>query len=177
LEPWLRVLSTVVSTKDNVDDSDEAEGGQMNKRGTVDDNEEAANREMNKGRNIDDSDEVEDREMNKRRKIVDDEESISKGDEGTVHKEKPCIMCGYTPCVFLQEYDTVMDICMMHEMLGKSNKQICFELYRYMVRVIYGYLGKGERKKLPECVIQEIHDHCPNPDGEDYVGFRKNGSH
>jgi hypothetical protein len=65
----------------------------------------------------------------------------------------------------------------MYKTSGKSNKQIHFELYRYMARVIYGYLGKGKRRQLPECVIHEIHEHCPKSDREDYVGFCEHGSH
>jgi hypothetical protein len=82
-----------------------------------------------------------------------------------------CSDCGYSPCVFLQEYETITAICDEHDESECTNNQMRFKLYRYMTRILFGYLGKGERRKLPPCVIREIHDHFPKSHDEEYVGF------
>ena len=53
-----------------------------------------------------------------------------------------------------------------------TNKEIRFYLYRYASRWIHGYLGKGNRIKLPKCVRGEILDLAPEPGGI-YIGFKK----
>ena len=50
------------------------------------------------------------------------------------------------------------------------NKQIRHALYRESTAFIHGYLGKGNRIELPQCVRGDIIDMCPDPDGE-YTGF------
>jgi hypothetical protein len=85
-----------------------------------------------------------------------------------------CGECGCSPCIFRQEYESLMDLCEVNEKMGKNNKEMRFILYKHMSRVLFGYLGRGNRKPLPACVVREIHDHYPKPDNEKYVGFQEN---
>jgi hypothetical protein len=72
----------------------------------------------------------------------------------------------------LQEYSNITEIGETDEVMGKTNKEIRFALYSYMSKVLHGYLGKGNRRKLPDCVTREVHDSYPKKNGETYTGFR-----
>ena len=55
---------------------------------------------------------------------------------------------------------------------GISNREIRYALYRDATTFISGYLGKGNRKELPDCVVCKIRDSYP-AEGGNYVGFKK----
>jgi hypothetical protein len=115
--------------------------------------------------------------VKKRRKIAAGDVDINgvKGGEIAMD-EHLCSDCGYSPCVFIQEYENITAICDEHDESGYANNQMRFKLYRYMTKVLFGYLGKGQRRQLPSCVIREIHDHFPkSSDGKEYVGFHESG--
>ena len=44
--------------------------------------------------------------------------------------------------------------------------------YRIAVREIYGRLGAGVRKQLPECVVRGVRQLYPS-DNDEYMGFRE----
>jgi hypothetical protein len=86
--------------------------------------------------------------------------------------QHPCKFCDAFPCVLDQglytslnmEYDDrLRDTCL-------TNGQIRFYLYRHASSWIHGYLGKGIRRELPQCVRDLIRSLSPDPDGN-YVGF------
>jgi hypothetical protein len=104
---------------------------------------------------------------------MDSSNNRSDGEEQTESSNQFCMECGYTPCIVLQEYNNITEIGETHEEMGKSNNEIRFALYGYMSKALYGYLGKGNRRKLPGCVIREVHDSYPEKDGETYTGFRE----
>ena len=83
-----------------------------------------------------------------------------------------CKHCCLFPCVSEREYDNMMAIGLDCEGEQKSNREIRFVLYRYMSMCYNGYLGKGNRKKLPLCVEGDIRDAYPKSAGTDYVGFK-----
>jgi len=41
-----------------------------------------------------------------------------------------------------------------------------------VTRNVHGYLGKGCRVKIPDCVVTGIRDMCPDEDGS-YMGFKE----
>jgi hypothetical protein len=41
-----------------------------------------------------------------------------------------------------------------------------------MSKVLHGYLGKGNRRKLPDCITtREVYDSYPKKNGDVYTGF------
>ena len=58
------------------------------------------------------------------------------------------------------------------EMQGKPNNVIRHALYKEAARMLWGHLGKHQRKELPLCVTGDIRDAYPKKNGEDYVGFK-----
>jgi hypothetical protein len=88
-----------------------------------------------------------------------------------------CRFCNNSPC-FLEEglyeelvlaYELGLDPA---DLTVMPNSQIRFRLYRYATSWIHGYLGKGNRRELPQCVRTEIRDLAPESSGN-YVGFKK----
>ena len=53
-----------------------------------------------------------------------------------------------------------------------SNKQKCYQCYRWYTMIVHGHLGVGNRRRIDACVEQEIMRQFPNPAGEERVGFR-----
>ena len=83
-----------------------------------------------------------------------------------------CRHCGLFPCVVEREYNNMIALgTEMEEDEGRSRKEVRFVLYNYFSHVYNGYLGRGNRKKLPVCVTSEIKDHYPADPGTNYVGF------
>jgi len=89
---------------------------------------------------------------------------------------RECRHCEHAPCLLLQ--GLYLEVAERAETLQNdeacahlTNKQIRFILYRLATNWIHGFLGKGNRIKLPVCVRGEILDIAPEPDHV-YVGFR-----
>jgi hypothetical protein len=57
-----------------------------------------------------------------------------------------------------------------------ENKAIRYELYRFVAKKLWGPLGKGFRKKIPHCIMAEIHDAYPAKEGTSYVGFKRSAA-
>lgn len=89
-----------------------------------------------------------------------------------------CQFCNSTPCLLEQglyeelvlAYELGLDPADMSSLA--TNKQVRFRLYRYAINWIHDYLGKGNRRQLPQCVQTEIRDLAPESSGI-YVGFKK----
>jgi hypothetical protein len=84
-----------------------------------------------------------------------------------------CMECSSSPCIVLQdECSNITEIGETHEAMGKTMKDIRFTLYCYMSKVLHGYLGKGNRRKLPDCITtREVYDSYPKKNGDVYTGF------
>lgn len=54
-----------------------------------------------------------------------------------------------------------------------SNSGIRKMLYRFYIEQKYGYLGKGNRIQIPQCVLAGIRAAYPEEDGGRYMGFRE----
>lgn len=83
-----------------------------------------------------------------------------------------CPYCGFAPCI-LDSDDGANLLRAAEEMMegNNPNKQTRFFLYRQFTMLIEGHLGRGIRKKLPECVTTEIQDSFPAEDDK-YTGFK-----
>lgn len=86
----------------------------------------------------------------------------------------PCPYCGVS-CKKKEVYD---DLAELAEELQEDNtlndKQRRFQLYQLANRLLpEGARGKGNRKRLPECIEVDIHDFFPRGANESYVGFRE----
>ncbi|XP_040187361.1 P2X purinoceptor 7-like [Rana temporaria] len=51
-----------------------------------------------------------------------------------------------------------------------NNRRLRKTAYRAFIGWIYGFLGKGNRKVIPSCVVNSIREAFPDPNGS-YVGF------
>jgi hypothetical protein len=96
--------------------------------------------------------------------------------EDTIHEDdKHCVHCDEVPClldqglyVSITEFESGLRDADHDEQL--SNKQVRYQLYRHATTWIHGYLGRGKRIELPQCVRTEILDLAPESD-RSYVGF------
>lgn len=69
----------------------------------------------------------------------------------------------------------------MHEIIADegdgdapiARNEIRRKLYRAYTYGKYGYLGRGVRRQVPECVCAHIRELQPAVDGEKYMGFRE----
>lgn len=103
------------------------------------------------------------------------EEEVRRMDEAARASMDSCGICKHClrmPCVASSEYESMMEIGVTMEADEKPNNEIRFSLYAYMSQVYFGHLGAGVRKKLPVCVVGEIHDAYPANNNTAYVGFK-----
>ena len=86
-----------------------------------------------------------------------------------------CERCTESPCVMVENQENFEGLIQLYQFdQNLSNRQRRFKMYQEMTRLIHGgYLGKGNRKELPECVTEAIRHAFPNDDPkEGYVGFQ-----
>ena len=81
-----------------------------------------------------------------------------------------CKYCKRFPCVvednqidFWEKNDDLRSNLVDHNTARK-------ELYYWFSGILWGVLGKGKRKRLPECVECSVRDQFPSPNG-DYMGY------
>jgi hypothetical protein len=96
------------------------------------------------------------------------------GDENKSKKEyaEPtydvCNHCDSEPCVVFELEEMLLSLLECYRDI-KTKKQIRFAMYRDSVKHIHGPgLGKGVRKKLPQCLQRKIHSIVPD---DKYTGF------
>ena len=90
-------------------------------------------------------------------------------------EEPQCIYCERSPCILEQGlYDLLVEggLLLEDDDVQALKKQIRFDMYRKAARFMWGPLKKGDRRKLPHCVLQEIHDFAPEDDVKKYTGFK-----
>ena len=92
---------------------------------------------------------------------------------GYVGENDKCRDCGIFPCISAREYSNMLTLGEHLKDKGMAPDGIRHRLYRFMTRVVHGYLGAGNRKELPACVLADIRDAYPNTDGTPFVGFKK----
>ena len=88
----------------------------------------------------------------------------------------PCKYCSKFPCIVDDEFKN--KVAERRSLLppSKSAKQARFFLYKFASRYIKGWLGRGNRVRLPSCVVQLIQSQFPSDDGL-YVGFKEAQRH
>ena len=53
-----------------------------------------------------------------------------------------------------------------------GNNQKRKKCYRIFSQYVHGYLGKGVRKQLPSCVLENVRKLFPAEESEEYMGFK-----
>ena len=92
---------------------------------------------------------------------------------GAVKKEEPdeasevCQFCEQEPCLVVELNDLLNSILWNYSDT-KTNKQIRYCMYTDCTSYMHGYLGKGNRKKVPKCLEDRIHFLAPD---KEYTGF------
>src|SRR5687768_16489780 len=84
-----------------------------------------------------------------------------------------CNECGSTPCQWVTIGQKAVKY-VEHKLLSETNvphATFCYHTYKAFTFCKFGMLGKYERIKIPPCVIQNITDKWPDPDGI-YKGFQ-----
>ncbi len=83
---------------------------------------------------------------------------------------KFCDHCGETPCSFALVGDKVIAIGRTQFTPGAVPNSIvrksCYKAYIYLS---YGHMGKGNRERIPNCVLAEIRKQWPDEE-ESYMG-------
>jgi hypothetical protein len=85
-----------------------------------------------------------------------------------------CNVCHDDPCVWLQHFEKISEYDrVLHLELSDKEKPSPNEcrshLYSQMAHHLWGALGRGNRKSLPDCVVTEIRNLHPSPNGN-YMG-------
>lgn len=111
-------------------------------------------------------------------------------DDLNYEDENTCNYCNQSPCVLESFEDANNDMwsvplrVTLGELVDKveqectkkarkqNNRLTRFLLYRHATKFIHGPLPKGERRKLPPCVMKHIMEAYPDPNGE-YTGFKE----
>jgi hypothetical protein len=83
-----------------------------------------------------------------------------------------CKHCGKSPCDWPSIHPDIIQYA--HQLdtdeTGLSNAARRFRLYKRATFLIHGHLSRGDRRQLPECVVEEIHTWYPD---DKYTGFSK----
>lgn len=85
-----------------------------------------------------------------------------------------CDQCGCVPCIWSQNEENIQhdNSYLMGE--DSTNKQRRFYAYKQMVYALYGHLGKGNRRQLPQCVVDGVRANWPEDNKRKYTGFKDN---
>jgi len=87
-----------------------------------------------------------------------------------------CPSCGEDPCDWVVVGPHIVKSIFQRngdaEISGPLTKASRFSAYGMFTRAKYGELGKGNRKKLPDCVTNGLRDNFPDPNKK-YVGFMR----
>ena len=90
-----------------------------------------------------------------------------------------CESCGETPCPTMNFFGEVehwnwgVDSSFIPQSEEPTPAQYRWRYYKAASHHFFGPLPKGERRKLPDCVVKWIRDTYPNKNGEAYVGFKR----
>ena len=90
-----------------------------------------------------------------------------------------CRHCQESLCLWrLYESDIIGEVdssnsCLstiMVDGVDDSHRQMRRKCYRIFIVLHYGYLGRGNRKRIPRCVMNGIRSYYPDSN-ENYIGF------
>ena len=86
-----------------------------------------------------------------------------------------CEHCQRTPCCLEEMAELLSD--QGEELTSKreiQNDCVRYHLYRTAARLYFGFLGLGNRKELPECIVDFIRSLYPKGYDQDYTDFVEN---
>lgn len=93
--------------------------------------------------------------------------------------ERYCMECNEEPCFWYQFQEQVIAACEVMEFSRRNddlppltNNELRKLCYREFSLAIHGSLGKGNRIRLPACVVQFIRDKYPD-ENLAYMGFKE----
>jgi hypothetical protein len=78
-------------------------------------------------------------------------------------KIKSCEYCERTPCIVDELSESLVK-----KISDMDNREIRRMMYREISIELWGRLGKGVRKQLPKCVVDQVHAAFPTKRGERY---------
>jgi hypothetical protein len=93
-----------------------------------------------------------------------------------------CLICDQAPCwlhsdggmvITSDGHATVGENREFADLSHEERKAIRHTCYRRFNKLIHGIGKKRKRNKLPDCVVDGIRESFPEPNEEDYVGFRE----
>ena len=89
-------------------------------------------------------------------------------------RKEECKYCHEVPCFYLQREEEIGNYSeYLFDMEDMGNKEKRFRMYRYMSQLYEGFLGKGNRKELPYCLVSEARDCFPKEKDDVYTGFKE----
>ena len=82
----------------------------------------------------------------------------------------PCPSCTTTPCLWKANEEAIRALKnrISLDYPDYENNEVRKMLYRQATFVVYGFLGKNQRRQLPSCIVEGIRSLCPSPT---YMGF------
>jgi hypothetical protein len=85
-----------------------------------------------------------------------------------------CPFCDEEPCVWVRFGDDILKFDIINHMevadADRPASNDCRRsLYQQVIRMIWGSLGSGNHRKVPQCVLTEIQGLHPSPNGK-YMG-------
>ena len=85
-----------------------------------------------------------------------------------------CPGCGKAPCILLNILEglTEHSTYLLQYHPTNTNAHSRKELYKKATQMLHGCLGKGVRRQLPACIVEEIRKWYPDKDNE-YMGYKK----
>ena len=96
-----------------------------------------------------------------------------------INDDLHCKACQMNPCVWEEHCKSVMEECnewRSEEAKSTGNtitNNLCRKFcYRQFSQIVDGFLGQGNRKKLPACIEKNVRRVFPNENGAQYMGFR-----
>ena len=91
-----------------------------------------------------------------------------------------CLICGDTPCIWMEYGSRVITDTPVHLEFHAGTAGLSRHFapneyrkaaYRVFTLLAYGPQGRGNRVKLPQCVVDRIREQWPDPRGQ-YMGHR-----
>lgn len=96
---------------------------------------------------------------------------VEESEEEEEEEDGICVYCEMCPCILdTEEGKDYLDTAQAMMEHNTPNKSTRYFLYRKFASLFHGPLGKGNRAKLPRCVVMEIRDSFPAKD-DNYKGF------
>ena len=105
------------------------------------------------------------------------------GENVSDYPDSHCFICEHDPCIYLGHRAAAAEQ-MKAEMDAETedgeewkNNQKRHWLYRYYTKILRGFLGKGARYKLPDCVVFPTRNEYPDEAGSytGYISYEESG--